>query len=63
MEVAIDELLSPHKATIEMSTNPKAERFWKIWRGIQGGKASHIPPITIMPGHRGTPVKDISLTY
>ena len=59
-DVPLDCLRSPHKNSIDMSTNIQADRFWRIWKGIQGGQSAMIPPI---PGGRGILIKDISWSY
>jgi len=62
LEVAIDSLRSP-KATIDMSNNTQADRFWRVWKGLQAGQAQLIPEITITPGSQGVLIRDVGWTY
>lgn len=61
--IPIDTLRSPHKSEIDMSTNAQADRFWKIWHGVQAGQVDQIPPIVVTPGSKGARVEDIGWAY
>ena len=63
IEVLIENLRSPYKSEIDMSTHKQADRFWSIWNAIQSGKESQLPPVIIEHGSRGKPVQDIGWSY
>ena len=56
-------LFSPHKSTIDVSTASKANRFWRIRHVVQAGNEAVLPPIVVVPGARGTLLKDVGWTY
>jgi hypothetical protein len=63
IDVPIDNLRSPYKSDIDMSTTRQADRFWRIWNAIQSSKGDQLPPIIIELGSRGKQVKDIGWIY
>ena len=62
-EIPIDSLRSPFKSAINMSSRQAADRFWRIWRAIQAGRSSQLPPIVVVPGSRGTLVQNLGWIY
>jgi ParB-like chromosome segregation protein Spo0J len=57
--VAIDDLRSPHKSDIDVSTAAKKDRYVRIWQAIQNGQGYHLPPILVQLGSRGTRIRDL----
>ena len=58
-EVAVDDLRSPHKDAIDLSSLAKRDRFFRIVNAIRGGEGQRLPPLVVRPGARGTRVKDL----
>ncbi len=58
-DVPISSLLSPNKSTIEMTTAGQTNRFTSVLDATKNG--SSLPPITVTPGSKGIPIKDVTL--
>ena len=55
--VAVDALRSPNKSSIDMSSQAAVDRYMRVQGATQSGQK--LPPITVTPGNKGVPVKDV----
>ncbi len=60
-QVEIDNLRSPFKNSIDISTPLKLNRYEKIFNGFKSG--DKIPPIYVNPGNRGVKIIDIKFIH
>jgi hypothetical protein len=55
--IAVDSLRSPNKTSIDMSSQTAVDRYMRVQNGTKKGEK--LPPITVTPGNKGIPVKDV----
>ena len=60
-QVQIENLRSPLKKSIDISTTLKLNRYEKIFNGFKSG--DKIPPIYVNPGNRGVKIIDIKFIH
>jgi RHS repeat-associated protein len=56
-DIPVDQLRSPYKSAIDMSTQVHANRYMRVQKGFQNGDP--MPPIDVVPGSNGLRLEDI----